>query len=152
MLADIFDPGHAPDLLLRAADERACAASCLVGIAANRCFETRSSVRIDSLVKGLNRADLPPMPRHDAPVPMPPRRKLALRQGTARTGAGPLERYRTRLNHRHRPAGDRCAAGRFRRDAALLLGHDASASLPPHALQHAKITSVPVIQPDPATL
>jgi predicted dehydrogenase len=77
MLADIFDPGHAPDLLLRAADERAGAASCLVGIAANRCFETRSSVRIDSLVKGLKRADLPPMPRHDAPVPMPPRRKLA---------------------------------------------------------------------------
>jgi predicted dehydrogenase len=77
MLADIFDPGHAPDLLRRAADERAGAASCLVGVAANRCFETGQAVRIDSLVTGLDRADLPPMPRHDAPVPMPPARTRA---------------------------------------------------------------------------
>ncbi len=77
MLADIFDPGRAPDLLRRAADERAGAASCLVGIAANRCFETHRAVRIDSLVTGLERADLPPMPRHDAPVPMPPSRRTA---------------------------------------------------------------------------
>ena len=33
----------------------------------------RLNHRIDSLVKGLERADLPPMPDHDDPVPMPRR-------------------------------------------------------------------------------
>lgn len=73
MLADIFAPSPSADLLRRAADERAGAASCLVGIAANRCFETGQPVRIDSLVTGLERPDLPPMPSHTAPVAMPPR-------------------------------------------------------------------------------
>lgn len=73
MLADIFDPRRSTDMLRRAADERAGAASCLVGIAANRCFETGQPVRIDSLVQGLDRADLPPMPSHTAPISMPPR-------------------------------------------------------------------------------
>jgi predicted dehydrogenase len=71
MLADIFDPGHAPDPLLRAADERAGAASCLVGIAANRCFQTRQQVKIADLVTGLGRPDQPRMPPHTGPVPMP---------------------------------------------------------------------------------
>lgn len=73
MLADIFDPRSAPDPLLRAADERAGAASCLVGIAANRCFETRQPVRIADLVTGLGRPNQPRMPLHSDPVPMPAR-------------------------------------------------------------------------------
>lgn len=74
MLADIFDPNHAPDPLLRMADERAGAASCLVGIAANRCFETKRPVRIADLVTGLGRPDQTRMPLHTAPVPMPMKR------------------------------------------------------------------------------
>ncbi|EGF93544.1 glucose--fructose oxidoreductase [Asticcacaulis biprosthecium C19] len=71
MLADIFDP-HAPaDPLLRTADERGGAASILIGVAANRCFETGQPVRIDSLVTGLGRPAYPPMPGRDQPVPMP---------------------------------------------------------------------------------
>jgi predicted dehydrogenase len=73
MLADIFDPGAPKDLLLRAADERAGAASCLIGIAANRCFETGQQVRIDSLVTGLEPPPLPAMPSHSGRVPMPRR-------------------------------------------------------------------------------
>ncbi|KQU49801.1 oxidoreductase [Sphingomonas sp. Leaf339] len=73
MLADIFDPAHTIDPLLRTADERAGAASCLVGIAANRCFETKQAVRIDSLVSGLAQPSFTPMPSHIAPVPMPRR-------------------------------------------------------------------------------
>jgi hypothetical protein len=56
------------------------------------------------------------------------------------------------LNDRHRPLDARCAAGRFWRDAALLVGHDAAASLPPRASHRAKITSVPMIQHGPVTL
>lgn len=74
MLADIFDPRQAADPLMRAADERAGAASCLVGIAANRCFQTKQSVRIADLVTGLDRPDQPAMPPHTAPVPMPAKR------------------------------------------------------------------------------
>lgn len=73
MLADLFDPGAPSDPLIRAADHRSGAASILVGVAANQCFRTGQPVRIDSLVKGLERADLPPMPDHDDPVPMPRR-------------------------------------------------------------------------------
>jgi predicted dehydrogenase len=73
MLADIFDPGAPKDRLLRAADERAGAASCLIGIAANRCFETGQQVRIDSLVTGLAPPPLPAMPSHSGRVPMPRR-------------------------------------------------------------------------------
>ena len=73
LLADIFDPNAPRDPLLRAADERSGAASCLIGIAANRCFETGGTVRIDSLVKGLERPDQTRMPRRTDPVPMPPR-------------------------------------------------------------------------------
>ncbi|MET0309363.1 MAG: Gfo/Idh/MocA family oxidoreductase [Sphingomonas sp.] len=73
MLADIFDPAAPKDPLLRAADERSGATSCLIGIAANKCFETGQPVRIDSLVTGLAWPDLPKMPSHKDPVPMPPR-------------------------------------------------------------------------------
>jgi predicted dehydrogenase len=74
MLAGLFDPGGSrADPLLRAADHRSGAYSILVGVAANQCFVTGSPVRIDSLVAGLQRPDLPPMPSHDGPLPMPPR-------------------------------------------------------------------------------
>ncbi|ESQ75680.1 hypothetical protein ABAC402_09140 [Asticcacaulis sp. AC402] len=55
MLADVFDPGAPPDSLLRTGEERGGAASIMIGIAANRCFETGQPVRIDSLVTGLGR-------------------------------------------------------------------------------------------------
>jgi len=73
MLRDIFDPDPARDPLIRTADERGGAASCLIGIAADRCFETGQPVRIDSLVTGLERPILPPMPSHRDRVPMPRR-------------------------------------------------------------------------------
>ena len=73
MLADIFDPNAPADPQLRAADERGGAASILVGIAANRCFETGQPVRIADLVTGLDWPDYPRMPGHDDPVPMPMR-------------------------------------------------------------------------------
>jgi predicted dehydrogenase len=74
MLAGIFRPDAPVDKYRRAADERAGAASCLVGIAANRCFETGQTVRMTDLVTGLQRPEYAPMPGHTAPVPMPPPR------------------------------------------------------------------------------
>ena len=73
MLADIFDPGAPSDPLLRAADHRGGAASILVGVAANRCFETGQPVKIADLVTGLDWPDYPKMPGHKDPVPMPRR-------------------------------------------------------------------------------
>jgi predicted dehydrogenase len=73
MLADIFDPNAPRDPLMRAADERGGAASCLIGIAADKCFETGQPVRIDSLVTGLDWPKLPKMPSHKDRVPMPMR-------------------------------------------------------------------------------
>ncbi|WP_347303012.1 Gfo/Idh/MocA family oxidoreductase [Croceibacterium sp. TMG7-5b_MA50] len=73
MLAEIFDPNVAADPLLRRADERAGSAAILIGVAANRCFETGSPVRIADLVSGLQAPEFPAMPTHDQPVPMPPR-------------------------------------------------------------------------------
>jgi hypothetical protein len=73
MLADIFDPDAPADPLMRAADQRGGAASCLIGIAANRCFETGQPVRIADLVTGLDSPDYPKMPGHQDPVPMPAR-------------------------------------------------------------------------------
>ncbi len=71
MLDEIFLPSPPQDKYLRAADERAGAASCLVGIAANRCFETHQAVAIDSLVTGLERPMYPPMPSRTRLLPMP---------------------------------------------------------------------------------
>jgi len=46
----------------------------------------------------------------------------------------------TDLHRRHRPSGARCAAGRLWPGAALLVGYDAKASRPAHALRGTKIT------------
>ena len=73
MLEDIFLPDPAEDKYLRAADERAGACSILVGVAANRCFETGKSVKITDLVPGLPRPDYAPMPPRNGPLPMPVR-------------------------------------------------------------------------------
>ncbi len=72
MLDEIFLPNAPVDKYKRLSDERAGAASCLVGIAADRCFETGQPVKIAELVKGLARPDYAPMPSHLEPVPMPP--------------------------------------------------------------------------------
>ncbi|QJU59094.1 Gfo/Idh/MocA family oxidoreductase [Sphingomonas sp. AP4-R1] len=71
MLAEIFDPNAPADPLLRRADERAGAASALIGMAANRCFQTGQPVKIADLVTGLTAPDYPRMPDHDGKVPMP---------------------------------------------------------------------------------
>lgn len=71
MLAEIFDPGAPKDPLLRAADHRGGAVSILVGVAANRCFETGGSVKIADLVTGLEWPDYPEMPTRKDKVPMP---------------------------------------------------------------------------------
>jgi predicted dehydrogenase len=75
MLDDIF--GGAPaDKYKRVADERAGAYSALIGIAANRCFETGQPVRIADLVTGLGLPDRVPMPSRTGPLPMPLRIKI----------------------------------------------------------------------------
>jgi hypothetical protein len=76
MLKDIFSATPVLDKYLRASDERGGAASILVGIAANRCLETRSAVKIADLVPGLVRPDYPNMPSSSAPLPMPSRIRL----------------------------------------------------------------------------
>jgi predicted dehydrogenase len=73
MLIDILSPTPPPDKFLRAADDRAGAASILVGIAANRCFETKREVLISELVGEIERPDYAPMPSRDTPLPMPPK-------------------------------------------------------------------------------
>jgi predicted dehydrogenase len=75
MLTEIF--GEAPgDKYLRKSDERAGAWSALVGIAANKCFETGQTVRIADLVTGLTPPDRAPMSARMAPLPMPIRVKI----------------------------------------------------------------------------
>jgi predicted dehydrogenase len=74
MLDDIFLPNPPDDKYVRDSDERGGTASILVGIAANRCFETGQPVKVADLVTGFTRPEYPPMPGHDGPVPMPPRR------------------------------------------------------------------------------
>jgi hypothetical protein len=71
MLADLFAATPAPDPLVRAADERGGAHSILVGVAADRCFETGETVRIADLVRGVPAPDYARMPGRTAPVPMP---------------------------------------------------------------------------------
>jgi hypothetical protein len=75
MLNEIFGDAP-PDPYKRASDERAGAWSALVGIAANRCFETGQTVRIADLVTGLTPPDRAPMPDHRVAVPMPIRVKI----------------------------------------------------------------------------
>ena len=43
----------------------------VIGMAANRCFETGQLVRIKDLVPGLSDPTYAPMPSSDASVPMP---------------------------------------------------------------------------------
>jgi len=75
MLNEIF--GDAPaDKYKRASDERGGAYSMLIGAAANQCFKTGQSVRIDQLVTGLTAADRAPMPSRTASLPMPMRVKM----------------------------------------------------------------------------
>jgi len=70
MLTEIF--GDAPaDKYKRASDERGGAYSILIGIAANKCFETGGAVRISELVNGLAAPDRAPMPSRTASLPMP---------------------------------------------------------------------------------
>ena len=75
MLKEIF--GDAPaDKYKRVSDERAGAYSILVGVAANRCFETGTTVRIADMVTGLTPPERAPMPDRTGPVPMPVRVKM----------------------------------------------------------------------------
>ena len=74
MLDDLFLPNPPADKYLRASDERGGAASILIGIAANKCFETGQRVVINDLVQGLKKPDYAPMPSHTDPVPMPDKR------------------------------------------------------------------------------
>jgi predicted dehydrogenase len=76
MLKEVFGAAE-PDKYERASDERSGAWSCLIGIAADRCFQTGQLVRIGDLVTGLTPPDMPPMPTHTMPVPMPKRIDMA---------------------------------------------------------------------------
>jgi predicted dehydrogenase len=73
MLNQIFLPNPEPDKFVRASDERGGAMSILVGVAANKCFETKQPTAIASLVKGLTSPNFAPMPKSTEPVPMPRR-------------------------------------------------------------------------------
>jgi hypothetical protein len=70
MLTEIFGSAHK---YKRASDERGGAYSCLIGIAANRGFETGQPVKIDELVTGLTPPERAPMPSRTASLPMPMR-------------------------------------------------------------------------------
>ncbi|HEV2296377.1 MAG TPA: Gfo/Idh/MocA family oxidoreductase [Tepidisphaeraceae bacterium] len=71
LLDDLFLPDPPADKYLRAADERAGAMSILIGVAANKCFETEQKVMVNELVTGLKSPDYTPMPSRHAPIPMP---------------------------------------------------------------------------------
>lgn len=73
LLDDIFLPNPPADKYQRNSDERGGAESILIGVAANRCFETGQPVNISDLVNGLEPADYTPMPTRLDPVPMPPK-------------------------------------------------------------------------------
>ncbi|HEX2099273.1 MAG TPA: Gfo/Idh/MocA family oxidoreductase [Candidatus Synoicihabitans sp.] len=73
MLDALFLPTPPEDKYLRTSDERGGAYSILVGVAANKCFETGQPVKVADLVTGLTSPALPPMPTRDHPLQMPPR-------------------------------------------------------------------------------
>lgn len=77
MLKEIFGNQAEPDKYRRASNEHAGAWSCLVGIAANRCFETGQPVRIADLVTGLKKPDYAPMPGREQTLPMPAAQKIS---------------------------------------------------------------------------
>jgi predicted dehydrogenase len=71
LLDDLFLPNPPADKYLRAADERAGAASILIGVAANKCFESGQPIQIKNLVNGLKSPEYAPMPSRTDPLPMP---------------------------------------------------------------------------------
>ena len=71
LLDELFLPNPPADKYLRAADERAGAASILIGVAANKSIATNRPVMINDLVKGLSAPDYAPMPSRTGPLPMP---------------------------------------------------------------------------------
>jgi predicted dehydrogenase len=73
MLVDILSPQPPPDKYLRGADMNAGAASIMVGIAANRSFETHAEVSIAGMLPGMERPDYAPMPDANTPLEMPQR-------------------------------------------------------------------------------
>jgi hypothetical protein len=75
MLDEIFLPESPADKYVRASDERGGAASCLVGVAANKSFGSGQSVTIADLVTGLTPPPTAAMPDRHAPLPMPTRRR-----------------------------------------------------------------------------
>jgi predicted dehydrogenase len=62
LMKDIFASEKPEDPYLRAADQRAGAYSILTGIAANLSIQQGRPIQVDSLVKGLELPDYPPMP------------------------------------------------------------------------------------------
>jgi hypothetical protein len=72
MLTEVFGTSG-DDKYKRAADERSGLYSILVGVAANQCFTSGSSVKISELVSGLSSPIVAPMPTRDTPIPMPQR-------------------------------------------------------------------------------
>jgi hypothetical protein len=68
LMADVFSPDRHPDRYMRAADQRAGAYSILTGIAANHSIERGIPIRVESLVKGLELPDYPPMPSPDEKI------------------------------------------------------------------------------------
>lgn len=72
LLDAIFLTEPPADKYVRDSDERGGAASILVGVAANRGFETGQTVNVADLVTGFTSPDYPPMPTRDQAVPMPP--------------------------------------------------------------------------------
>ncbi len=77
MLDELFLPNPPADKYLRAADERAGAASMLIGASANLCFQTGQPVEVQKLVTGLGRPDYAPMPPRRGPLPMPEKRSAS---------------------------------------------------------------------------
>jgi predicted dehydrogenase len=71
LLDDLFLPNPPKDKYQRAADQRAGAASLLIGAAANKCFATGKPVKIADIITGLKSPDYPAMPTHEDRVPMP---------------------------------------------------------------------------------
>ncbi len=76
MLDQLFLPDPPQDHYQRPADQRSGAYSILTGIAANHAMLSGDEVKIDDLVQNIGMPDYTPMPTHDEPIPMPPRRPL----------------------------------------------------------------------------
>ncbi len=71
LLDDIFLPGKNKDKYMRSADHRSGAYSILTGVAANKCFETNTMVKIPELVSDIGYPVYSEMPSRTADLPMP---------------------------------------------------------------------------------